>query len=51
MTTRAAEPCPFDGSVRIAEACDTGTLLRCPWCRGVEVVEDTKAMLQREWSA
>lgn len=49
--TPAAPPCPLDGSVRITEACDTGTLLRCPWCRGVEVVEDVRRLVQREWGA
>lgn len=50
MTTRAASaPCPLCGSVRIAEACETGTLLRCPWCREVEVVEDVRRLMQREF--
>lgn len=53
MTTpAAADPCTLCGSVRITEPCDAGVLIRCPWCRGVEVVEaevDVRACLQREW--
>lgn len=53
MSARAAaDPCTLCGSVRVTEPCDQGVLIRCPWCRGVEVVEaevDSRDLLQREW--